>query len=184
MIDEESLSSPIEPFTANPRLSGGPTDSRNGPFEIKIKAVEVDDSKEDVEESKLYSQTDTQQSFVKPKERLPAPMPILPKPTSVFLIPPKCPLENVNFILLKKFANFTNVVADKMSVGYDLVGNRRKMITIKTEEKIKNRGGAANYTEPKQEEPEAKIDDTTHFIKNIVFARDQSIFNQETGLVP
>jgi len=110
-------------------------------------------------------------------------MPLLPKPTSVFVLPPKCPLENVNFLLLKKFQNFASIPMDEMSPGFDLVGNRRKMITLKTEEKIKRGGGAANYIAPIAEEPQAKIDDTTHFIKNIVYTRDPSIFDSTNGYV-
>ena len=64
-----------------------------------------------------------------------------------------------------------------MANGYDLVGQRRKMIQQKTEDKIKK--GQFNEDAEKQ----AKMDETTHYIKNIIFARDPSIIEKETGLV-
>ena len=61
-----------------------------------------------------------------------------------------------------------------MSAGYDLVGQRRKMIQMKTEDKIKK--GANGIDD---QEVIAKIDDTTHFIKSIVYARDPKIIDTE-----
>ena len=59
-----------------------------------------------------------------------------------------------------------------MSAGFDLVGQRRKMIQLKTEDKIKNKNDI-------NAEQLAKIDDTTHFIKSIVYARDPKIIDQD-----
>ena len=63
-----------------------------------------------------------------------------------------------------------------MSVGFDLVGERRKMIQMKTEERL-------NKRESKKAEDEqlAKIDDTTHYIRSIVYAKDPGIIDQEHG---
>ena len=65
------------------------------------------------------------------------PLPILPKVTSVFQMPVKCPIENIRFVNLKRFQFFVKQQAEQMSVGFDLVGQRRKMIQLKTEDKIK-----------------------------------------------
>lgn len=59
-----------------------------------------------------------------------------------------------------------------MSTGFDLVGQRRKMLQMKTEEKIKK--GVVGEADS----PLIKIDDTTHFIKSIVYARDPSILDE------
>lgn len=63
-----------------------------------------------------------------PKKIMPDPLPILPKVTTVFSMPPKCPMESIKFIQLKRFQVFAKQLAEHMSPGYDLVGNRRKMI--------------------------------------------------------
>lgn len=48
------------------------------------------------------------------------------------------------------------------------------MIQMKTEDKLKKGGnGIEDYDKL------AKIDDTTHFIKSIVYARDPNIIDQE-----
>lgn len=47
---------------------------------------------------------------------------------------------------------------------------------MKTEEKIKK--GAGDDLEK-----QAKMDETTHYIRNIIFARDPTIIEKETGLV-
>ena len=61
-----------------------------------------------------------------------------------------------------------------MAAGFDLVGQRRKMIQLKTEDKIKKGGNGVDGADQL-----AKIDDTTHFIKSIVYARDPKIIDQE-----
>ena len=65
-----------------------------------------------------------------------------------------------------------------MSVGYDLVGQRRKMIQLKTEDKIKKGNNSIENADQL-----AKIDDTTHFIKSIIYARDPKIIDQEKNHV-
>lgn len=60
-----------------------------------------------------------------------------------------------------------------MTAGFDLVGQRRKMIQLKTEEKILKKGGIDDQQQL------AKIDDTTHFIKSIVYARNPKIIDLE-----
>lgn len=61
-----------------------------------------------------------------------------------------------------------------MSAGYELVGQRRKMIQLKTEDRIKKGPNGI------EEQPIlAKIDDTTHFIKSIIYARDPKIIDVE-----
>ena len=67
---------------------------------------------------------------------MPEPLPLLPKVTTVFSMPPKCPMESIKFIQLKRFQVFAKALAEHMSPGYDLVGNRRKMIQMRTEERV------------------------------------------------
>lgn len=71
------------------------------------------------------------------RPELTEPLPILPKVTSVFQMPVKCPIENIRFVNLKRFQQYQKQQEELMSLGYDLVGNRRKMIQLKTEDKIK-----------------------------------------------
>ena len=47
-------------------------------------------------------------------------MPILPKSNWEFRFPPKCPLDFITFIQLKKFINHDEQVC-KMGAGYDLI---------------------------------------------------------------
>ena len=52
---------------------------------------------------------------------------------------------------------------------------------MRAEEDIKNGGtGKINDSTVYQSQQEAKMDATTHFIKNIVFCRDPSILDRET----
>ena len=51
-------------------------------------------------------------------------------------MPPKCPMESIRFIQLKRFQVFAKQLAEHMSPGFDLVGNRRKMIQLRTEERV------------------------------------------------
>ena len=109
------------------------------------------------------------------RPELTEPLPILPKVTTVFTMPVKCPMENIRFVNLKRFLQFQKAAADAMSAGFDLVGQRRKMIQLKTEDKIKKGNPGIDEAERL-----AKIDDTTHFIKSIVYARDPTIIDPET----
>lgn len=62
-----------------------------------------------------------------------------------------------------------------MGEGFDLIGRKNMM----RENREKRRGFEAG----KDNEQEAKMDDTTHVINNIVFARDPKIFDTKTGYV-
>ena len=53
---------------------------------------------------------------------MPEPLPLLPKVTSVFEMPPKCPMDNIKFIQLKRFQVFAKALAEQMTPGFDLVG--------------------------------------------------------------
>lgn len=103
--------------------------------------------------------------------KLPEPLPLLPKVTNTYSVPPKCPIDSIRFIQLKRFQMFTKAMADKMSEGFDLVGQRRKMLQMKTEDKLKK----PNQID--QAEQLAKMDENTHYIKNIVYARDPTIID-------
>jgi hypothetical protein len=64
-----------------------------------------------------------------------------------------------------------------MTDGYDLIGKRKKFIKEKLAEREAN---AVKKPEIILDNPQAKIDETTHIIKNIVFARDPSNIDMET----
>ena len=55
-------------------------------------------------------------------------MPILPKSTVEFRFPPKCPLENVQFLQLRKHFFGEEIRDDPMSAEFNLIGSRRKII--------------------------------------------------------
>ena len=57
-------------------------------------------------------------------ELMPA-LPILPKSTYEFRLPPRCPLENINFIQLRKLVSNPER-KEKMDFGYDLVDAKIK----------------------------------------------------------
>ena len=81
-------------------------------------------------------------------------------------------MDNIKFIQLKRFQVFAKALAEQMTPGFDLVGQRRKMIQMKTEERV-------NKKESKKEEEQlAKIDDSTHYIRSIVYAKDPSIIDE------
>jgi hypothetical protein len=77
-----------------------------------------------------------------------------------------------------------------MNSGFEMVGNRRKLLQLRTMEKVNNNkkgefqhGPTATTTvdnNPHGFTDHAKMDATTHFIKNIVFARDPTILDRET----
>lgn len=56
-------------------------------------------------------------------------MPILPRSTWEFRLPPKCPLDGIQFVQLRKFAKFKEQM-EPMGLGYDLIEegcrNRKK----------------------------------------------------------
>ena len=54
--------------------------------------------------------------------KLPEPLPLLPKVTTTFQMPPKCPLDSIRFIQLRRFQMFQKQLAEQMAAGYDLVG--------------------------------------------------------------
>lgn len=65
-----------------------------------------------------------------------------------------------------------------MNSGFELVGQRRKLINLRTKEKIDKKENGGKLGEAG--DAEAKMDATTHFIKNIVYARDPTILDRET----
>ena len=74
-----------------------------------------------------------------------------------------------------------------MNAGFDLVGQRRKLFQLRTEERVRkdgrvvHNGGGLLATEPADGHGAlSKMDGTTHFIKNIVYCRDPSIIDAET----
>ena len=62
-----------------------------------------------------------------------------------------------------------------MGDGYDLIGRKNMM--------RENREKRRAFENGKDHENEAKMDDTTHVINNIVYARDPKIFDTKTGYV-
>ena len=117
-------------------------------------------------------------SYAVRQDELPDAVPLYPKQTNFVYGPPKCPLEGVKFIQLKRFFNMAKSQNDVMTSGFELVGQRRKLINLRTKEKIeKKENGPKNVD---QDDVEAKMDATTHFIKNIVYARDPTILDRET----
>ena len=64
-----------------------------------------------------------------------------------------------------------------MTEGFDLIGKRKKFIKERLAEREVN---AIKKPEIILDNPQAKIDDTTQLIKNIVFARDPSNIDVET----
>lgn len=57
-------------------------------------------------------------------------MPLLPKSNWEFRFPPKCPLDSITFIQLKKFVNHEEQIC-KMGVGYDLIEESYKQRKIR-----------------------------------------------------
>jgi hypothetical protein len=47
-------------------------------------------------------------------------MPIIPKSKFDFRLPPRCPLDNVSFVQLRKFMNHPELLSE-MGDGYDLI---------------------------------------------------------------
>lgn len=62
-----------------------------------------------------------------------------------------------------------------MGDGYDLIGRKNMM--------RENREKRRAYENGKDADQEAKMDDTTHVINNIVYARDPKIFETKSGYV-
>lgn len=71
---------------------------------------------------------------------LPDAVPLLPKQANYVQGPPKCPLDSVKFIQLKRFQHPRDQAIDKMNSGFDLVGQSRKLRLLRNEEKIKKDG--------------------------------------------
>jgi len=86
-------------------------------------------------------------------------------------------LDGVRFIQLRRFYNTAKSPMDQMASGFELVGQRRKLINLRTKEKIEKKENGKGGADGDQE---AKMDATTHFIKNIVYARDPTILDRET----
>lgn len=69
---------------------------------------------------------------------MPLPLPLLPKTNDNFKFPPKCPLNTVNFIQLRKFQIFGQENIFPMTEGWDLLGKRKKFIKEKLAERETN----------------------------------------------
>ena len=97
-------------------------------------------------------------------------------------------MDSIKFIQLKRFQVATNVSHEKMNAGFEMVGNRRKLLQLRTMEKVQEKkkgetqhqGPITSTENPHGFTDHAKMDATTHFIKNIVFARDPTILDRET----
>ena len=64
-----------------------------------------------------------------------------------------------------------------MGEGFDLVGKKNMM----RENREKRRKYEEEKLKLKEENDEAKMDESTHIIQNIVYARDPKIFDTKTG---
>lgn len=107
--------------------------------------------------------------------------PILPKVITLDQAkPPTCPLKDILFIQLEKFKKYKEQ-ASRMAEGFDQIGKKNMMRENrekrrKYEEDKKNKQGG-------REDDDAKMDEHTHFIQDIVYARDPKIFDTKNGLV-
>ena len=104
-------------------------------------------------------------------------MPILPKSTVEFRFPPKCPLENVQFMQLRKHFFSEDIRDDPMSAEFNLIGSRRKIIKAQ----MANLSKETVTVIPDQ--PQHRIDETTTMKKNVVFARDQTCLEADRSTV-
>lgn len=107
--------------------------------------------------------------------------PILPKVITLDQAkPPTCPLKDILFIQLEKFKKYKEQ-ASRMAEGFDQIGKKNMM--------RENREKRRKYEEDKKnklggrEDDDAKMDEHTHFIQDIVYARDPKIFDTKNGLV-
>jgi len=64
-----------------------------------------------------------------------------------------------------------------MGEGFDLVGKKNMM----RENREKRRKYEEEKLKLKEDNDEAKMDESTHIIQNIVYARDPKIFDTKTG---
>jgi hypothetical protein len=67
-----------------------------------------------------------------------------------------------------------------MNTGYNLVDQRKKLRELRNAEKDKAGGVKSRHGSPDSDSGRkvVKIDSTTHYIKNIVYARDPTILNE------
>ena len=48
-------------------------------------------------------------------------------------------MDSIKFIQLKRFQVATNVSHEKMNAGFEMVGNRRKLLQLRTMEKVQEK---------------------------------------------
>lgn len=91
--------------------------------------------------------------------------------------PPQCPLKDIQFVQLQKFKRFKDqMMMCKMGDGFDQVGKKNMM--------RENREKRKAYDSKRgEEETEARMDEFTHIIQNVVYARDPKIFDTKNGYV-
>ena len=128
--------------------------------------------------NQLMLRTKQERNYQVNPDQLPDAVPLYPKQLNFVYGPPKCPLDGVKFMQLKRFYNTAKSPNDVMNSGFELVGQRRKLINLRTKEKIDKKENGLKLGDGG--DAEAKMDATTHFIKNIVYARDPTILDRET----
>jgi hypothetical protein len=105
--------------------------------------------------------------------------PILPKQyVPEKKAPPRCPIKEIQFINLKPFLLPRERSKQMMGEGFDMIGKKNMMRenfnkNRKFEDEKRGRGQL----------DEAKIDEFTNIIQNIVYARDPRIFDNKNGWV-
>lgn len=99
----------VSPHTAGPRLNSPGTGTLSGGFGIKLQKVQNEPepaasvpkpaapANPPVEEEKKEGDGDSDGSD-KDDSKLPEPLPLLPKVTNTFSVPPKCPIDSIRFI--------------------------------------------------------------------------------------
>ena len=98
--------------------------------------------------------------------------------------PPTCPLKDIFFIQLEKFKKYKAQHA-RMGEGFDQIGKKNMMRENREkrrkydEQKRDKRGGSQEDDDTQK----AKMDEYTHIIQNIVYARDPKVFDTKNGFV-
>lgn len=109
--------------------------------------------------------------------------PLLPKTLCLDIRQPaQCPLKDIQFLKIERFKQFSSRSLVKMGEGFDQVGKMNMMrVNIDKRKQFDEEKNKRNPEE--QVSKEAKMDDCTHWIQNIVYARDPKIFDTKGGLV-
>ena len=97
--------------------------------------------------------------------------------------PPGCPLKDIQFIQIEKFIKWRQNLA-KMAEGFDQLGKKNMMrINRQKQQQYDKEKEAVENRKMNPEQQEAKMDEFTHIIQNIVYARDPKIFDTKSGFV-